>query len=63
MKTLIIKATGKTVVVENNIAHGMIERGEAFLPHSKSDERRLKEMTKPPKDKMIHGTSHIIKKK
>lgn len=45
MKTLRIVKTGKIVKVENGIAHGMIDRGEAELVS--------KEIGKAPKDKMM----------
>lgn len=63
MKTLRIIKTGKVVEVENGIAHGMIDRGEAELIHSKSEERRIKEMEKAPKDKMLHPVKSKVRNK
>jgi len=64
MKTLRIIKTGKIVQVENGLAHGMIDRGEAeIVYHSKSEERRLKEMEKAPKDKMLHPVKSKVRNK
>lgn len=54
MKTLRIKKTGKIVKVENGVAHGMIERGEAEIHH---------EPFKAPKDKMMSGKRKNVRNK
>jgi hypothetical protein len=45
MKTVKLTSTGKIVEVENGLAHGMIERGEAIVVS--------KEVEKPKKNKMM----------
>lgn len=58
MKTLLIKKTKKVVTVDNGVAHGMIERGEATLLN-----QPIKEMSKAPHDKMMDPKRHRITKK
>ena len=60
MKTLKLVKTGKLIQVENGLAHGMIERGEAVLvkvedPHTTGFHRdpQAKEIAKAPHDKMM----------
>lgn len=45
MKTLKFKKTGKIEQIENGLAHGLVERGEAELVS--------KEVDKPKKNKMM----------
>jgi hypothetical protein len=61
MKTLTIIKTGETVQVENGIAHGMIERGEAFLTSTRTIS--TKELEKPPRDKMMSKTRSKLRTK
>lgn len=56
MKTLKLVSTGKLIQVENGLAHGMIERGEAVLVQAK-------EITKAPSDKMMSKVRHKVKTK
>ena len=54
---VIIKKTGKKKRVENNIAHTMIEKGEAILASQK------KAFDEAPKDKMISEKRIKVRKK
>lgn len=55
MKTLKLVKTGKLIQVENGLAHGMIERGEAVLV--------TKELVKPQNDKMMSKDRSKVKTK